>query len=130
MVRVRFAPSPTGRLHVGNARTALFNWLFARGQGGTLVLRIEDTDQERSTAESELTILDDLRWLGLSWDEGPDVGGAYAPYRQSQRAATYRDHADRLLGSGAAYTPPPDAHAHPAATTSLTSSAALGGSGW
>ncbi len=103
MVRVRFAPSPTGRLHVGNARTALFNWLFARGQDGTLILRIEDTDQERSTAESERTILDDLRWLGLSWDEGPDVGGAYAPYRQSQRAATYRDHADRLLGSGAAY---------------------------
>ena len=103
MVRVRFAPSPTGRLHVGNARTALFNWLLARGQHGTFVLRIEDTDQERSTAESERTILEDLRWLGLSWDEGPDVGGAHGPYRQSQRAGTYRDHADRLLTSGAAY---------------------------
>jgi len=103
VVRVRFAPSPTGRLHVGNARTALFNWLLARGQHGTFVLRIEDTDQERSTAESERSILEDLRWLGLSWDEGPDVGGAYGPYRQSQRAGTYREHADRLLASGAAY---------------------------
>ena len=74
-VRVRFAPSPTGHLHVGNARTALFNWLLARGQGGTFVLRIEDTDAERSTRESEQSILEDLRWLGLDWDEGPDVGG-------------------------------------------------------
>jgi glutamyl-tRNA synthetase/nondiscriminating glutamyl-tRNA synthetase len=88
---------------VGNARTALFNWLLARGQQGTFVLRIEDTDQERSTAESEGTILDDLRWLGLSWDEGPDVGGSHGPYRQSERAGIYRDHADRLLASGAAY---------------------------
>ncbi len=74
-MRVRFAPSPTGHLHVGNARTALFNWLLARGRGGTFVLRIEDTDAERSTRESEASILADLRWLGLDWDEGPDIGG-------------------------------------------------------
>ena len=83
--RVRFAPSPTGHLHVGNARTALFNWLLARGHGGTFILRIEDTDAERSTRESERAILEDLRWLGLDWDEGPDVGGPHAPYRQSER---------------------------------------------
>ena len=84
-MRVRFAPSPTGQLHVGNARTALFNWLLARGTGGTFILRIEDTDAERSTRESEAAILDDLRWLGLDWDEGPDVGGQHGPYRQSER---------------------------------------------
>ena len=82
--RVRFAPSPTGNLHVGNARTALFNWLLARRHGGTFILRIEDTDIERSTEASERTIYDDLRWLGLDWDEGPDVGGPHAPYRQSE----------------------------------------------
>ena len=82
-LRVRFAPSPTGHLHVGNARTALFNWLLARGAGGTFILRIEDTDVERSTRASESAIHDDLRWLGLTWDEGPDVGGAHGPYRQS-----------------------------------------------
>ena len=76
-MRVRFAPSPTGHLHVGNARTALFNWLLARGRGGTFVLRIEDTDTERSTLASEHSILDDLRWLGLDWDEGPDAGGPH-----------------------------------------------------
>jgi nondiscriminating glutamyl-tRNA synthetase len=102
-MRVRFAPSPTGRLHVGNARTALFNWLYARGRGGTFVLRIEDTDRERSTAESEAGILEDLRWLGLGWDEGPDVGGPLGPYRQSERLGSYRAHADRLLESGQAY---------------------------
>lgn len=102
-VRVRFAPSPTGHLHVGNARTALFNWLYARRQGGAVILRIEDTDRERSTAESESSILEDLRWLGLSWDEGPDVGGPYGPYRQSERSARYREQADRLLASGQAY---------------------------
>lgn len=102
-MRVRFAPSPTGRLHVGNARTALFNWLLARGRGGTFVLRIEDTDAERSTAESEAAIVDDIRWLGLNWDEGPDVGGAYGPYRQSERAAIYARHAEQLLESGRAY---------------------------
>lgn len=102
-LRVRFAPSPTGYLHVGNARTALFNWLLARGRGGCLVLRIEDTDSGRSTAASEQSIFDDLRWLGLEWDEGPDVGGPYAPYRQSDRLERYREHADRLIAAGRAY---------------------------
>src|SRR5438067_2271477 len=83
-MRVRFAPSPTGHLHVGNARTALFNWLLARGQGGTYIVRIEDTDADRSTRESEASIVTDLRWLGLDWDEGPDVGGPRGPYRQSE----------------------------------------------
>ncbi len=102
-MRVRFAPSPTGHLHVGNARTALFNWLLARGSGGTFVLRVEDTDVERSTAESEAAILRDLRWLGLDWDEGPDIGGPFGPYRQSERMPLYDAHAKRLLGSGHAY---------------------------
>jgi len=102
-MRVRFAPSPTGHLHVGNARTALFNWLLARGQGATFVLRIEDTDAERSTAESERGILDDLQWLGLQWDEGPDVGGPYGPYRQSERLDLYRSFAGELIRSGQAY---------------------------
>ena len=102
-MRVRFAPSPTGQLHVGNARTALFNWLLARGHGGTFILRIEDTDAERSTMESEQGILEDLRWLGLSWDEGPDAGGSYGPYRQSERLALYAEHADRLIADGHAY---------------------------
>lgn len=101
--RVRFAPSPTGHLHVGNARTALFNWLLARGRGGTFILRIEDTDVERSTATSEQSILEDLRWLGLGWDEGPDVGGAFGPYRQSERLDRYRGAAETLLESGRAY---------------------------
>jgi glutamyl-tRNA synthetase/nondiscriminating glutamyl-tRNA synthetase len=102
-MRVRFAPSPTGHLHVGNARTALFNWLLARGQGGTFILRIEDTDVERSTRESEQKILDDLRWMDLGWDEGPDVGGPAGPYRQSERLDVYRDHALRLIEIGHAY---------------------------
>ncbi|MFB3854998.1 MAG: glutamate--tRNA ligase [Vicinamibacterales bacterium] len=102
-MRVRFAPSPTGHLHVGNARTALFNWLMARGAGGTFILRIEDTDQVRSTSESERAILEDLRWLGLDWDEGPDVGGPYGPYRQSERLQVYRSCADELLSSRRAY---------------------------
>ena len=102
-MRVRFAPSPTGHLHVGNARTALFNWLMARGGGGTFILRIEDTDVERSTRESEQAILDDLRWLGLQWDEGPEVGGGYGPYRQSERLEIYREHAARLIDAGHAY---------------------------
>jgi glutamyl-tRNA synthetase/nondiscriminating glutamyl-tRNA synthetase len=102
-MRVRFAPSPTGHLHVGNARTALFNWLLARGHGGTFILRIEDTDAERSTRESEASILADLRWLGLDWDEGPDAGGPYAPYRQSERLETYQSVARDLLASGRAY---------------------------
>jgi glutamyl-tRNA synthetase/nondiscriminating glutamyl-tRNA synthetase len=102
-LRVRFAPSPTGNLHVGNARTALFNWLLARGNGGTFVLRIEDTDVERSTPESEAAILDDIRWLGFDWDEGPDTAGASGPYRQSERGELYRQHAQRLLDAGRAY---------------------------
>src|SRR6059036_3126242 len=101
--RVRFAPSPTGYLHVGGARTALFNWLFARRHGGLLVLRVEDTDVQRSSAESEMGVLDDLRWLGLEWDEGPDVGGPYGPYRQTERQDLYRAAADRLLAAGLAY---------------------------
>jgi len=102
-VRVRFAPSPTGHLHVGNARTALFNWLFARQEGGTMVLRIEDTDVERSQARFEDQLIADLKWLGLDWDEGPDVGGPHAPYRQSDRLEIYRAHAERLLTEGNAY---------------------------
>ena len=102
-VRVRFAPSPTGQLHVGNARTALFNWLFARQSGGVMVLRIEDTDVERSESRYETQLLDDLKWLGLDWDEGPDVGGPYAPYRQSDRLGIYREHAERLVSEGKAY---------------------------
>lgn len=102
-VRVRFAPSPTGQLHVGNARTALFNWLFARQKGGTMVLRVEDTDVERSEARYEVQLLDDLKWLGLDWDEGPDVGGPHVPYRQSDRLEIYREHAERLLTEGKAY---------------------------
>ncbi len=102
-VRVRFAPSPTGFLHVGNARTALFNWLFARQRNGTFILRIEDTDIERSTLEYEEKLKEDLRWLGLDWDEGPEVGGSFGPYRQSLRLGTYQDHTDKLLEEGKAY---------------------------
>ncbi len=102
-MRVRFAPSPTGHLHVGNARTALFNWLLARGRQGTYILRIEDTDAERSTREAELSILEDLRWLGLDWDEGPDVGGPHGPYRQSERLELYRSVAEDFLARGVAY---------------------------
>lgn len=113
--RVRFAPSPTGQLHVGNARTALYNWLFARRFGGDFLLRIEDTDVERSEARYETQLLEDLRWLGIDWDEGPandamsgavrgqkDIG-SYGPYRQSERLEIYRQHTDRLLAEGSAY---------------------------
>ena len=103
LMRVRFAPSPTGHLHVGNARTALFNWLLARGQNGTFILRIEDTDLERSTKVSEQAILDDLRWMGLQWDEGVEVGGGYGPYRQTERMQSYVDHVNRLLADGTGY---------------------------
>ena len=106
--RVRFAPSPTGYLHVGGARTALFNWLYARRHGGTFVLRIEDTDAERSSWEMVAGIVDGLRWLGLDWDEGPDIGGPHAPYFQSQRLETYREHSQALVADGRAY---PDAGA-------------------
>ena len=103
MIRVRFAPSPTGYLHVGGARTALFNWLFARRLGGALVLRIEDTDVERSSPEMVEGILDGMRWLGLDWDEGPKVGGPYGPYFQSERLDRYRAMAARLVAQGSAY---------------------------
>jgi len=103
MPRVRFAPSPTGYLHVGGARTALFNWLFARRTGGVFVLRIEDTDLERSSDEMVTGILDGLRWLGLDWDEGPEVGGAHGPYYQSARLERYRAAAERLVAEGHAY---------------------------
>jgi len=110
-VRVRFAPSPTGMLHVGNARTALFNFLFARQMRGTYILRLEDTDAERSTPEAERAILEDLRWLGLDWDEGPDRGpdkspdpdGKFGPYRQSERLELYRRYARDILEKGQAY---------------------------
>ncbi len=102
-VRVRFAPSPTGYLHIGGARTALFNWLFARKHGGAFILRIEDTDQTRYVPDAEQDIMDSLRWLGLTWDEGPDVGGAYGPYRQSERSALYVEWANWLVEHGHAY---------------------------
>jgi glutamyl-tRNA synthetase len=102
-VRVRFCPSPTGTPHVGLARTALFNWAFARHHGGTFVFRIEDTDPSRDTQESYDTLLEVMRWLGLDWDEGPEVGGPYGPYRQSERYDVYRDVTARLLDAGRAY---------------------------
>ncbi len=101
--RVRFAPSPTGLLHVGNARTALYNWLFARHQGGTFVLRIEDTDVERSEVRHESQLMEDLLWLGLGWGEGPMVGGPFEPYRQSERLPIYAAHTGQLLTEGKAY---------------------------
>src|ERR687894_438278 len=102
-IRVRYAPSPTGLLHVGGVRTALFNWLFARRTGGTFVLRIEDTDLARSTEESVDQLERSLRWIGLDWDEGPGIGGPHPPYRQTERFDLYREFAQRLLDSGAAY---------------------------
>jgi glutamyl/glutaminyl-tRNA synthetase len=103
VVRTRFAPSPTGYLHIGGARTALFNYLLARRLGGKFVLRIEDTDQTRNIPGAERKLLDDLRWLGLEWDEGPEVGGEHRPYHQSQRLERYRQHTQRLLDEGHAY---------------------------
>lgn len=102
-VKVRFAPSPTGHLHIGNVRTALFNWLFARHNKGVFLLRIEDTDLERSSRESEKHILEDLRWLGLHWDEGVGVGGDNGPYRQTERLDIYREYIQYLLQKGLAY---------------------------
>jgi len=102
-VRVRFAPSPTGPLHVGHARTALFNWLFARAEEGRFILRMEDTDPERSALEVETHIMEDLAWLGLEWDEGPDRGGPAGPYRQGERLAIYRAQAETLVADGSAY---------------------------
>ncbi len=102
-LRTRFAPSPTGTLHVGGARTALFNYLLARKTGGAFVLRIEDTDLERNRAESEASLIADLRWLGFSWDEGPDIGGPYGPYRQSERLSLYASAVDTLIAHDRAY---------------------------
>ena len=102
-IRCRFAPAPSGSLHVGNVRSALFSWLFARHHGGAFVLRVEDTDASRVTEEAVAGVLEDLRWLGIDHDEGPDVGGPHAPYRQSQRLDIYREHADRLLAQRDAY---------------------------
>ncbi len=102
-MRVRFAPSPTGFLHVGNARTALFNYFIARKQNGKFVLRIEDTDAERSRREYEDQLIEDLKWLGISWDEGPDKGGEFGPYRQSERLAIYKENAQKLIDNGKAY---------------------------
>jgi glutamyl-tRNA synthetase len=101
--RLRFAPSPTGFLHIGGARTALFNWLWARRTGGKFILRIEDTDRDRSTQPAVDAILDGMRWLGMDWDEGPDNGGPYAPYFQTQRIEMYRGYAERLIKAGKAF---------------------------
>lgn len=101
--RVRFAPSPTGELHVGNARTALFNWMFARHHQGRFVLRIEDTDESRSALSYQVNLLDDLKWLGLSWDEGPEMGGAYGPYKQSERLDIYKSHLEKLIDADRVY---------------------------
>ncbi len=101
--RLRFAPSPTGYLHIGGVRTALFNWLWAKKTGGTFVLRIEDTDQERSTPENERIIIDDMTWLGLDWQEGPIVGGPHGPYKQMERLAIYQEYVAKLVDKKAAY---------------------------
>src|SRR5258708_33318494 len=102
-VRTRFAPSPTGYLHIGGVRTALFNWLFARKHGGQFVLRIDDTDQQRNVAEALQPILHGFRWLGLDWDEGAEVGGPNGPYYQSQKLPRYQLAVEQLVGNGAAY---------------------------
>jgi nondiscriminating glutamyl-tRNA synthetase len=101
--RVRFAPSPTGELHVGNARTALFNWMFARHHGGVFVLRIEDTDESRSALSYQVNLINDLTWLGLDWDEGPQKEGAYGPYKQSERLDIYTDHLQKLVAANLVY---------------------------
>ena len=102
-MRTRFAPSPTGYLHIGGVRTALFNWLLAKQTGGQFILRIDDTDAQRNVQEALQPILDGFRWLGMTWDEGPEVGGPYAPYFQSQRGEFYKVAAKQLLDSGHAY---------------------------
>jgi glutamyl-tRNA synthetase len=101
--RVRFAPSPTGYLHIGGARTALFNWLYARHHKGTFILRVEDTDTARNSQAAVDAIFESMKWLGLDWDEGPGVGGNSGPYFQSQRLELYREYADKLIASGHAY---------------------------
>ena len=102
-IHVRFAPSPTGPLHIGGARSALFNYLYAKGRDGKFIVRIEDTDLERSKRKSEKNILDSLRWLGINWDEGIEVGGDHGPYRQTERLDIYRNHAQELIDKGMAY---------------------------
>ncbi|MCB1177725.1 MAG: glutamate--tRNA ligase, partial [Leptospiraceae bacterium] len=102
-VRTRFAPSPSGFLHVGGARTALFNYLYAKAKGGKFILRIEDTDQERSTEDSFKTIIESMKWLGLNWDEGPEIGGEYGPYKQSERLEIYKEYTEYLLKNNLAY---------------------------
>src|SRR5215470_12354135 len=102
-VRVRFSPSPTGYLHVGGVRTALFNWLYAKKTNGKFILRIEDTDIQRNKEEGTQIIIDGMKWCGLSWDEGPDIGGPYPPYYQSQRAERYRQVGEELVKAGKAY---------------------------
>ena len=102
-IRVRIAPSPTGDPHVGTAYIGLLNFIYARQRGGQFILRIEDTDRARFVATSEQMIFDSLRWLGIGWDEGPDVGGPYGPYRQSERTEIYREHVQKLIDSGHAY---------------------------
>ncbi|MEO0417102.1 MAG: glutamate--tRNA ligase family protein, partial [Verrucomicrobiota bacterium] len=102
-VRTRFAPSPTGFLHIGGARTALYNWLYARHHGGKFILRVEDTDAERSTGASMNVILDGLKWLGIDWDEGPGVGGDRGPYLQSERSDIYQSYLDKLTSKGLTY---------------------------
>ena len=124
--RVRFAPSPTGYLHIGGARTALFNWLFARRLGGVFVLRIEDTDAERSSSEMVDGILDGLRWLGLDWDEGPKIDGPYAPYYQSQRLDSHRLMAERLVDARRAYY----CYCTPEELRAKREAAEQGGSAW
>jgi glutamyl-tRNA synthetase len=126
MLRVRFAPSPTGYLHVGGARTALFNWLYARHHGGTFVLRIEDTDAERSSWDMVTGILDGMRWLGLDWDEGPDIGGPHAPYFQSQRLERHRAMGERLVRDGHAYY----CYCSPEAIRAKRQAAEAAGGGW
>ena len=124
--RLRFAPSPTGFLHIGGARTALFNWLYARRHGGVFVLRIEDTDVQRSSDDMVSGILEGLRWLGLDWDEGPGVGGPYGPYQQSQRRDLYRDAAERLVAQGLAYP----CYCRPDDLTQRREAAQAAGHGW
>ncbi len=102
-IRVRYAPSPTGHLHIGNARTALFNYLFARHYKGKFIIRIEDTDTKRNIADGERSQLDNLKWMGIDWDEGPDKGGDFGPYRQSERKDIYKPLIDELLEKGLAF---------------------------
>src|SRR3989338_4415197 len=102
-IRVRFAPSPTGFLHIGNIRTALFNYLFAKRNHGKFILRVEDTDLERSKTEYREAMMEDLLWMGIRWDEGPETGGEYGPYEQSKRLAVYQKYADQLIREGKAY---------------------------